>query len=84
MKNPFFACLALVVFALTGPAIQAEEAPLSGTAPVIKLALIEGLSGPFGNTGEVVYRNLLLATERVNQRGGVRLKHGAHALALVR
>lgn len=84
MKYPLFACLAAVVFGFTAPAVQAEEGPLPGNAPVIKLALIEGLSGPFGNTGEVVYRNVLLATERVNQRGGVRLKLGAHALALVR
>jgi branched-chain amino acid transport system substrate-binding protein len=36
----------------------------------IKIAMIEGLSGPFGNTGESVFRNLLWATERVNARGG--------------
>ena len=36
--------------------------------------MIEGLSGPFGNTGEAVFRNLLWATERVNaQRQGVKL-----------
>lgn len=39
----------------------------------IKIALIEGLSGPFANTGEAVFRNLQWATERVNARGGVRL-----------
>lgn len=42
------------------------------TAP-IKIAMIEGLSGPFGNTGEAVYRNLIWAVERVNARGGVHL-----------
>ena len=42
------------------------------TMPV-KIAMIEGLSGPFGNTGESVFRNLLWATERVNARGGVKL-----------
>lgn len=46
------------------------------TAP-IKLALIESLSGPFANTGEAVFRNLLWATERVNARGGVALPAGA-------
>lgn len=66
------------------PLAQAQDKLLPSNAPVIKLALIEGLSGPFGNTGEVAYRNLLMATERVNQRGGVRLNHGAHALRLVR
>jgi branched-chain amino acid transport system substrate-binding protein len=39
-------------------------------APV-RLALIEGLSGPFANAGEAVWRNLAWAIERVNQRGGV-------------
>ncbi|WP_027014903.1 branched-chain amino acid ABC transporter substrate-binding protein [Comamonas composti] len=51
----------------------------------IKLGLIESLSGPFANTGEPVYRNLLWATERVNARGGVRLAAGAsHPLVLER
>ena len=50
----------------------------------IKLALIEGLSGPFANAGEAVFRNLLWATERINQRGGVPLPGGARALQLVR
>ena len=35
---------------------------------VIKLAMIESFSGPFANTGESVYRNLLWATERINGR----------------
>ena len=47
------------------------------TTPV-KIAMIEGLSGPFGNTGESVFRNLLWATERVNARtsatSGVKLE----------
>jgi branched-chain amino acid transport system substrate-binding protein len=42
-------------------------------APTLKIAMIEGLSGPFGNTGEAVFRNLLWATERVNARNGVKL-----------
>ena len=50
----------------------------------IRLALIEGLSGPFGNAGEAVFRNLLWATERINARGGVRLPGGARPLALER
>ena len=41
--------------------------------PTLKIAMIEGLSGPFGNTGEAVFRNLLWATERVNARGKVQL-----------
>jgi branched-chain amino acid transport system substrate-binding protein len=42
-------------------------------APTAKIAMIEGLSGPFGNTGEAVFRNLLWATERVNAIGKVQL-----------
>ena len=50
----------------------------------IRLALIEGLSGPFANAGEAVYRNLLMAVERINRRGGVRLGSGLRPLALER
>ncbi|WP_333905919.1 branched-chain amino acid ABC transporter substrate-binding protein [Delftia acidovorans] len=53
----------------------------------IRLALIESLSGPFANTGEAVFRNLLWATERVNARGGVLLpaaQGGARPLAIER
>ncbi len=75
---------AAAVFSLAFLPVLAADKPVSPQAPVVKLALIEGLSGPFGNTGEVVYRNLLLATERINQRGGVRLKSGVHALQLLR
>lgn len=52
--------------------------------PPIKLALVESLSGPFANTGEAVFRNLLWATERVNARGGVRLPDGNHTLVIER
>ena len=45
----------------------------SASSPALKIAMIEGLSGPFGNTGEAVFRNLLWATERVNARGKVQL-----------
>ena len=45
----------------------------SPNQPALKIAMIEGLSGPFGNTGEAVFRNLLWATERVNARGKVQL-----------
>ena len=53
------------------------------TAP-IKVALIESMSGPFANTGEAVFRNLVWATERVNARGGVKLPGGARNLAIER
>ena len=44
-------------------------------APV-KLAMIEGLSGGNANGGEAVFRNLVWAVERVNQRGGVKTRDG--------
>ena len=46
--------------------------------------MIEGLSGPFANTGEAVYRNLVWATERVNARGGVKLPGGNRPLLIER
>ena len=54
------------------------------TTQPIRLALIESMSGPFANTGEAVFRNLLWAVERVNTRGGVRLPDGARPLQLDR
>ena len=56
----------------------------AGPAP-IRVALIESLSGPFGNTGEAVFRNLSWAVERVNAAGGIKLDGaGARALLLER
>ncbi len=54
------------------------------TASPIKLALIEGLSGPFGNTGEAVVRNIAWAVERVNARGGVKTAQGMRNMVLER
>ena len=56
-------------FAL-GSAMAADTAP---SGEPIRIAMIEGLSGAFANTGEAVFRNLVWATERVNARGGVKL-----------
>jgi branched-chain amino acid transport system substrate-binding protein len=53
-------------------------------AEPIRIGMIEGLSGSFGNAGEAVYRNLLIAVERVNARGGVKLPGGARPLELLR
>ncbi|WP_420473525.1 branched-chain amino acid ABC transporter substrate-binding protein [Noviherbaspirillum sp. ST9] len=52
-------------------------------AEPIKLGMIEGISGPFANAGNAVIRNIQLAIENVNARGGVKLPDGAHPLALV-
>ncbi|MFJ4290103.1 branched-chain amino acid ABC transporter substrate-binding protein [Cupriavidus sp. NPDC089707] len=49
----------------------------------IRLGMIDGLSGPFANAGEAVARNLRLAIERVNARGGVKTAEGARPLELV-
>jgi branched-chain amino acid transport system substrate-binding protein len=53
------------------------QAPASSATGPVRLALIEGLSGPFANAGDAVWRNLLWATERINARGGVKLSQGA-------
>jgi branched-chain amino acid transport system substrate-binding protein len=52
--------------------------------PPVKLAMIEGLSGPNANAGEAVFRNLNWAVERVNARGGVKLPSGGVPLSLER
>jgi len=53
------------------PALAMAQATVP--APPVKIAMIEGLSGAFANTGEAVHRNLVWALERVNSRGGVKL-----------
>lgn len=54
------------------------------TPPPVRVALIESLSGPFGNTGEAVLRNLVWAAERVNAGGGIKLPAGARPLLIER
>ena len=75
------------VFAVAAAAAAlflAAPARAQSAAEPIPIALIEGLSGPFANAGEAVQRNLLMAVERVNRRGGVRLPGGARPLELQR
>ena len=74
--------LALGVLALA--ACLPFMAVAQSAAPAVRIALIESLSGPFGNTGEAVFRNLVWATERVNARGGVKLPSGVQALRIER
>ena len=67
------------------PTAQTQNSTLPTTpATPIKLALIEGLSGGNANGGEAVFRNLVWAVERVNQRGGVKRAGGARPLSLTR
>lgn len=79
-----FACLRISLgwFFVVTAAVHAQG--VQPTPPPIPLALIEGLSGPFANTGEAVYRNLVWAVERVNARGGVKTAAGLRPLALQR
>ena len=75
-----FLTLGLLAFAACLPFMAVAQS----AAPAVRIALIESLSGPFGNTGEAVFRNLVWATERVNARGGVKLPSGAQALRIER
>ncbi|MBE7940775.1 branched-chain amino acid ABC transporter substrate-binding protein, partial [Ramlibacter aquaticus] len=61
----------------------AQPAP-QATPRTVKLALVEGLSGGNANGGEAVFRNLVWAVERVNQRGGVKTADGRRPLELIR
>ena len=76
----------LLAVLLVGTSLWAAAQPetQSSTQPPVRIALIESLSGPFANTGEAVFRNLVWATERVNARGGVRLAGGARSLSIER
>ena len=76
--------LKFLAVALVAPTLAlAQSVTQPATAP-IKVAMIEGLSGPFANTGEAVYRNLAWAIERVNARGGVQLASGNRPMTLER
>ena len=67
-----------------GVSLLAQAQPQALAQQPVRVALIESLSGPFANTGEAVFRNLVWAAERVNARGGVKLAGGAHQLAIER
>jgi branched-chain amino acid transport system substrate-binding protein len=78
------ACLAGTAGAQTQAAPAVAASPSAGAVVPVRMALIEGLSGSFANAGEAVYRNILWAVERVNARGGVKLREGARPLELLR
>jgi len=81
MKTRWLAAVAALSWVAFSAAAQTPKAP---TGEPIRLAMIEGLSGPFANTGEAVFRNLVWATERVNARGGVPWSGGARPLVIER
>jgi branched-chain amino acid transport system substrate-binding protein len=70
------AVTAIVCGSFAAPAVAADLAP-------IRIAMIEGMSGPFANAGASVERNLRFGVERVNANGGVVLLDGRHLLQLV-
>ncbi|MBE7368628.1 branched-chain amino acid ABC transporter substrate-binding protein [Ramlibacter pallidus] len=72
-----------VLKSLAATAFLPAFARAQPAAPV-RLAMIEGLSGGNANGGEAVFRNLVWAVERVNERGGVRTREGARPLQLAR
>lgn len=80
MKNPRRAVLKSLAAAAFLPAFVHAQ----GSPEPVKVAMIEGLSGGNANGGEAVFRNLVWAVERVNQRGGVRTRAGARPLQLDR
>jgi len=87
MKSLRRQVLKSMVLALSASPFLSAPLRAQGGAQVgqpIKIAMIEGLSGAFANTGEAVYRNVLWAVERVNARGGVKTGSGRRPLALDR
>ncbi|WP_043442207.1 branched-chain amino acid ABC transporter substrate-binding protein [Cupriavidus sp. HPC(L)] len=73
----------MVVKGWLGACLLALAAGVASAQEPIRLGMIDGLSGPFANAGEAVVRNLRLAIDRVNARGGVRTAEGQRPLELV-
>jgi branched-chain amino acid transport system substrate-binding protein len=80
MKNQRRLLLKSAAASLLAPALAWAQV----AADPIKIAMIEGLSGGNANGGEAVFRNLVWAVERVNQRGGVKTRQGARPFKLER
>ena len=51
--------------------VMSSLVAVAAAQDTIKIAFIEGLSGPFANVGEIGLRHYQIATEAVNARGGV-------------
>ncbi len=77
LKNLFAA-------SISGSLLNAVAQSNVSAGATLKIAMIEGLSGPFANTGEAVFRNLVWACERVNARGGVKMAGGNKRLEMLR
>jgi branched-chain amino acid transport system substrate-binding protein len=77
LKNLFAA-------SISGSLLNALAQSNTSAGATVKVAMIEGLSGPFANTGEAVFRNLVWACERVNARGGVKMAGGNKRLEMLR
>src|SRR6266581_3664214 len=75
LRSLAVSCLAS--FVVASPAFAAAD-----SSPV-RIAMIEGMSGPFANAGAAVERNLRFGVERVNASGGAVLPDGKHPLQLV-
>ncbi|QJC56906.1 Leucine-specific-binding protein [Polaromonas vacuolata] len=78
------ASVAVFLFGLVVNIAAAQNAPAVVARPPLRIALIESMSGPFANTGEAVFKNLVWASERINARGGVLLPDGARNLVVER
>ncbi|BCZ78401.1 branched-chain amino acid ABC transporter substrate-binding protein [Paraburkholderia terrae] len=72
-----------IVTAMTLAAATIPAANVNAQGAPIRIAMIEGMSGPFANAGAAVERNLRFGVETVNARGGVKLADGVHPLELV-
>ncbi|SAL55947.1 branched chain amino acid ABC transporter periplasmic ligand-binding protein [Caballeronia cordobensis] len=83
MKNEIGGRAARWLRILTATCVALSCAAQAADLPPVKLALIEGMSGPFANAGAMVERNLRFGVERVNAKGGVKLADGMHPLQLV-
>ncbi|MEO8005254.1 MAG: ABC transporter substrate-binding protein, partial [Betaproteobacteria bacterium] len=57
--------------ALLSAVLAAVVCLTAHAADPIRIAFIEGLSGPFANVGEIGLRHYQIAAEAVNARGGV-------------
>lgn len=76
-----FVASILTSAALVGTTFTSTSVYAAAGQP-IKLAMLEGMSGPFANGGAAIERNLRYAIDALNARGGVHLADGAHPFDL--